>query len=253
MKNRVLLGISLIMIFNLFIWGESGQDILKKVDERMVGTKAPKDVQTVMSMKIVTAQGREKIRELKAWSKNNLDKDDWRVMKFLSPPDVKNVGFLVLADGQMYLYLPEFRRIRRIASHNKKESFMGSDFSYDDLGTAGFSTSYQAKLISEDDETWIIELERNPESAKPYKKIKMWVSKESELPVRMEIYDNSGNLQKVAQEENKKIGNYWISTKITMEDKKKNSYTVLEMKDIKVDQGLEDEIFTQRYLKRRVK
>jgi outer membrane lipoprotein-sorting protein len=253
MKNRVFLGVSFVLILSIFIWGETGSTILKRVDERMIGAEAPKDVQTVMVMTIVSAKGREKKRELKAWSKNNLDKDDWRVMKFLSPPDVRNLGFLVLAEDQMYIYLPEFRRLRRIASHSKKESFVGSDFSYNDLGTGGFSSFYEAQLAGEDEEAWIIELERKPAADKPYKQMKMWVSKESELPVRMELYDNSGNLWKVSEEENKKVGNYWIAAKITMEDKKKNTYTVLEMKDIKVDQGLEDEIFTQRFLKRRVK
>ncbi|MCP2599174.1 outer membrane lipoprotein-sorting protein, partial [Candidatus Aminicenantes bacterium AC-335-B20] len=191
--------------------------------------------------------------ELKVWSKNNIDKDDWRVMKFLSPPDVRNVGFLVLSDDRMYLYLPEFHRIRRIASHNKKESFMGSDFSYEDMGTSGFTRFYDAKLLSENENEWVLELTRKSGVSKPYSKIKMWVSKEIEIPFKMELYDDSGKLWKLAEQEAKKIENYWIPVKIKMTNVKKNSYTVLEMKDIKVDQGLGNQIFTQRFLRRRVK
>lgn len=242
-----------IFVLNLSIWAITGSEVLKRVEERMIGEKAPKDMEAIMRMIIVSPRGSKKVRELKAWTKNNINEDDWRVMKFLSPPDIKNVGFLVLSDEQMYLYLPEFRRIRRIASHNKKESFMGSDFSYDDMGTSGFSRYYEVKLINEDDKEWMLELCRKPKADKPYKRIKMWVSKESELPAKMEMYDNSDELWKVSEEENKKIGEYWIPFKINMKDVKKNSFTTLEMKDIKVDQGLGKEIFTNRFLRRRVK
>jgi len=253
MRKLTFLVTMSIFVLNLSIWTITGSEVLKKVEERMIGEKAPKDMEAIMSMIIVSSKGSKKVRELKAWTKNNINEDDWRVMKFLSPPDIKNVGFLVLSDEQMYLYLPEFRRIRRIASHNKKESFMGSDFSYDDMGTSGFTRYYEAKLIKEDDKEWVLELSRKPKTDKPYKRIKMWVSKESELPSKMEMYDNSDELWKVSEEENKKIGEYWIPFRINMKDVKNNSFTELEMKDIKVDQGLEKEIFTNRFLRRRVK
>jgi outer membrane lipoprotein-sorting protein len=153
----------------------------------------------------------------------------------------------------MYLYLPEFRRIRRIASHNKKENFMGSDFSYEDMGTSGFSSAYSAEILEENPETWILELQKKPESNKPYLEIKMWVAKESRLPTQIEMLDGSGDLVKVAEQESKNIGGYWVLSKITMTDKKKNSRTVLEMTDIKVDQNLDDEIFTRRFLQRRLR
>jgi outer membrane lipoprotein-sorting protein len=253
MKKLIFICLILALILNLQILAITGKEILQKVDNRTIGEQAPKDLEAIMIMTIVSSKGRKKIREIKVWTKNNIDRDDWRVMKFLSPPDVKNVGFLVLSDDQMYLYLPEFYRIRRIASHNKKESFMGSDFSYEDMGTSGFTKFYDSKLLNENDNEWILELKRKQGVSKPYRKIKMWVLKESELPLRMELYDNSENLWKVVEQKVKKTGNYWIPIKIKMKNVKKNSYTVLEMKDIKVDQRLGKELFTKRFLKRRVK
>jgi outer membrane lipoprotein-sorting protein len=81
----------------------------------------------------------------------------------------------------------------------------------------------------------------------------MWVAKESRLPTQIEMLDGSGDLVKVAEQESKNIGGYWVLSKITMTDKKKNSRTVLEMTDIKVDQNLDDEIFTRRFLQRRLR
>ncbi len=233
------------------LFAGDGNAILKRIEERLIGEKAPKDMHSFMVMTIVDSHGNRKLREIEAWEKNNPEKDDWRVMKFRKPADVRGVGFLVLSEDQMYLYLPEFHRIRRIASHNKKEPFMGSDFSYEDMGTSGFSKYYDAKLIKETEKEYVLELKRKPGVKKPYSKIKLWVPRESMIPSKMELYDNSGELTKVAIQTVKKVGKYWIPVKIKMSSVKKGTYTILEMKDIEVDRGLSPRIFTKRFLKRR--
>lgn len=231
---------------------DRGDEILRKVEAQTIGDKAPADIQAEMVMIIKTARGDEKRRELMVWIKNNPSGDDWRLMKFLAPADLKDLGFLVLADDQMYLYLPEFQRVRRIASHNKKESFVGSDFSYDDLGTAGFSAFFVPKFKEENERAWILELERKPGAKKQYSRIVLTVDRATELPVRAELYDDSGQLFKVETQENSRVGKYWVPTKFVMENVRTGTSTVLELKNVKVDQNLGAEIFTERYLKRSV-
>ncbi|MCP2619808.1 outer membrane lipoprotein-sorting protein [Candidatus Aminicenantes bacterium AC-334-K16] len=231
----------------------SAQEILKMVDARSVGEEAPSDLQAKMVMRIIDSRQNEKRRELRVWSKNRPGEDDWRVMKFLSPPDVRGVGFLVLADDQMYLYLPEFRRIRRIASHNKSERFMGSDFSYEDLSTGGFARFYQATLLDEDATTWHLELVLKAGADKPYPRVELWVDKETHLLHRFLLYDRSGEVWKEAFQEVSRIGDYWVPVKTTMKDLKAHTKTILTMEEIQVNVGLEEGIFTQRFLKRRVR
>ncbi len=227
-----------------------GAEILKEVEEQTIGQKAPADLQAEMIMIIKSARGEEKKRELLVWTKNNPDRDNWRLMKFLAPSEVKDLGFLVLADDQMYLYLPEFQRVRRIASHNKKESFVGSDFSYDDLGSARFSAFFDPELKEEKDKFYILELKRKQGAKKQYSKIILTVDRETMMPVRAELYDDSGQLFKVETQENSRIGRYWVPTKFVMENVKTGSSTVLELRNVKVDQNLSPEIFTERYLRR---
>ncbi|MDI6848807.1 MAG: outer membrane lipoprotein-sorting protein [Candidatus Saccharicenans sp.] len=227
-----------------------GAEIIKKVEEQTIGEKAPTDLQAEMIMIIKSARGEEKRREIVVWTKNNPDRDNWRLMKFLAPADIKDLGFLVLADDQMYLYLPEFQRVRRIASHNKKESFVGSDFSYDDLGSAGFSTFFDPELKEENDKFYILELKRKPGAKKQYSRIMLTVDREIMMPVRAELYDDSGQLFKIETQENNRVGKYWVPTKFVMENVKAGTSTVLELQRVKVDQNLSPEIFTERYLKR---
>ncbi|MGB9892991.1 MAG: outer membrane lipoprotein-sorting protein [Candidatus Saccharicenans sp.] len=245
--------LSLILSFSPGLRAQDrGQEILKRVEDQTIGPKAPADIQAEMVMVIKSSGGDEKRRDLVVWTKNNPVGDDWRLMKFLAPADIKDLGFLVLADDQMYLYMPEFQRVRRIASHNKKESFVGSDFSYDDLGTSGFSAFFVPKFKEENERAWILELERKPGAKKQYAKIILTVDKATELPVRAELYDDSGQLFKIETQENSRVGKYWIPTKFVMENVKAGSKTTLELKNVKVDQNLSAEIFTERNLKRSV-
>ena len=248
--------------FNLFIliisfsfgimFSQTAGDILKRVEDRMMGKDAPKDFYATMIMTI-NKNSSKKERELIAWSKNFLDKSDWKVMKFKKPADVKGIGFLTLSDEKMYLYLPEFHRIRRIASSNKKDSFVGSDFSYDDLGETEFSKNYIPKISKQDEKFIYLELKRKSGIKKPYLKIELKIDKKVLLPVEMKFYDNSSKLWKIAEQKFKKIGKYFVINYIKMKDLKKNSFTTLEMKNIEVDKGLKDTIFTKRFLKKRVK
>jgi outer membrane lipoprotein-sorting protein len=231
--------------------GQSAEEILRRVDAAVSGPAAPRDMEAVMTMTIASASGTVKTRRLRVWSQAAAGGVTRRLMKFLSPPDVRDIGFLTLSDDQMYLYLPEFRRVRRIASHNKSENFVGSDFSYDDLSVSAFGDSYVPSLAGQDGATWTLDLERQAGADSPYKKIKLKVSKESFLPVRMELHDASGALVKVEEQENGRAGNCWVPTTIRMNDVKSGSRTELVMVGIKTDQGLADEVFTQRFLQKR--
>jgi len=246
--------ISLLLLAFLWLAGSlpaaDAAAVLKAMEENTMGANAPRDMEADM---VMTIQDRElvRIREIHAWTRNNNDKDDVRVLKFLSPADVKGIGFLVLAEDSMYIYLPEFHRTRRIASSNKKDSFMGSDFSYEDMGTFVFSRFYDPRVLSENAAEWQLELLRKKNAEKPYARILLTVNKESGTPTRMELFDAAGNLEKVAEQTTRLNGKYWIMTRIKMSHIKKGTSTVMEMKNIKVDQSLADEIFSERFLKKR--
>ena len=225
--------------------------ILKKVEATYTGPDSPRNMEALMVMKIHRGED-VKIRKLKTWSKNNPGESDCRILKFLSPSDVKNIGLLILSEDLMYLYLPEFHRIRRIASSNRKDSFQGSDLSYEDMSFSEFSRYYTTSLISENDAHWKLELVLKPNLRKPYGKIILTVDKASFMPLSMDLFDRSGELWKHAEYSFIKLSSYFVINSLTMEDKKKGSTTVLEFKEIKIDQDLDGDIFTQRFLKRRI-
>jgi len=127
-----LVGVVILMVTAGFAFAADGNEVLKKVDEVQ---SASKDSVGDITMTLVEKGGASKVRTMKVWRRHYKDKDDWSLLKFTAPADIKNLGFLSLADDKMYLYLPAFDRVRRIASHARKESFAGSDLSNDDLST----------------------------------------------------------------------------------------------------------------------
>lgn len=252
-RSILLLALSavLLVVAGAALAGEDAAAVLAGVDARAGGTLAPKDMQANMAMTI-TQGGSVKVREIRMWTRNNPGKDDDRLMKFVSPADVRDVGFLVLSDDTMYIYLPEFKRTRRIASSNRKDSFMSSDFSYDDLGTGEYAQSYEPSIKEDSASAWVLELKRKAGSDKTYPRIVMTVDKGKGLPVKTELYDDGGRLWKTAEQAYTSVDNFWVPTMIKMTDHKRNSSTTMELKDVKVNKGVGDDLFTERNLVRKI-
>ena len=228
----------------------TGDEILDKVDAVL---SAPTDGTSTAKMTLVDKSGKTKERRLQLWTRYFKDKDDWSLTKFVEPAEIRDLGFLSLADDKMYLYLPGFDRVRRIASHARKESFAGSDLSNDDLSTGRYVDHFSAKITEETDQEYVLELTRKPGSNRIYPKSTVWVNKENFTIPRMELFDKNEKLWKTFEGEYEQIQGYWTMTSLTMTDVQKKHKTIMTMEDIQFDVGLDETTFTQRYLKRRVK
>jgi outer membrane lipoprotein-sorting protein len=227
-----------------------GNEVLSRVDAVQSASKG--SVGSV-TMTLVDKGGQTKERTMKVWRRHYKDKDDWSVLKFISPAEIRNLGFLSLADDQMYLYLPAFDRVRRIASHARKESFAGSDLSNDDLSTGKYSSHYDAQITKEAGSDYVLELKRRPKSERIYPRVVAWVNRQDFTVSRMELYDEGNRLWKSSEIVNEKIQGYWTPMQIKMTDVTKNHTTVMKISKIEYDTNIEDDIFTERYLKRSVK
>ena len=197
-------------------------------------------------MILTDKSGRQKERIIQVFQKGT----EKRLFRFLSPADQKGISVLSLPDNVIYLYLPAFKRVKRIASHVKNNRFAGTDFSYEDLEAKEYSKSYTPRLIREEPEAFVLELipkDRNSE----YSKQIMWVRKDSYVVIRAEFYNRKGKLYKeLAQQGIQNIDGYWIPRQTQMKDLMKNHSTMMVLDEVTFDSGLSDSIFTKRYLQR---
>lgn len=223
---------------------QDGSVILERVDSTL---NAPQDITAVERMTLIDADGNEKARTLQMVQKG----PEQRMVKFMTPADVRDVGFLRLSDDQMYLYLPAFRRVRRIASSIQNEAFMGTDLSYEDLSRTRYSDDYRVVEATTDADGHVLTLEPLPGADVSYGRIVMQVQADTWVITGMRLFDRDTRLVKTMSSSSiERVDGYWIARRYEIETVRDGHRTVLEFEQLQFDTGLNDEYFSQRQLKR---
>ncbi len=163
----------------------TGEEIVKRTDHAM--TKADDQL---FVYDLVTYEPGKDPRVLRF--QVHIKGDKKRRIEFLAPGDVKGMRFLVLDVDQMYVYLPAYKKVRRVASHVKSQGFMGSAYTQDSMSLTKFGETFTAKLIGEDDKTWTLEMTKRPEKAYSYHKLVVKVRKDIYQPQSVEYYNEKG-------------------------------------------------------------
>ncbi len=228
-------------------WAEQipdAEQILEKVDEVLA---APKDQVGLMKVSIINKNGETKYRTIQLYQKGN----EKRLVKVLSPADQKGIGFLSLPNEVLYVYLPAYKKTRRIAAHIKNQKFVGTDFTYEDLEAKNYSEKWDPELVKTEKEYYILKLTPKPNTSSDYSQIMLYVRIEDNFPGKVEYYNKKGEMIKTMETQNiEKIKGYLVATEYCMQDLRSGNKTEMVMTDIKLDTGLDDNIFTERNLAR---
>jgi outer membrane lipoprotein-sorting protein len=212
-----------------------------------------------ITMVLINKRGNKRERKIETKRKTSTDGEAKSVAFFLSPADVKGTSFLVWEhkdqDNDVFIYLPALKKIRRIASDQKNQSFMGSDFSYADMENEDVDDAIHkilAEELWEEKACWVIESIPKPESDSEYGRSVTWVAKENFIPEKVELYDKKGNLYKVMDVLRAgSVGKEILPLDFTMENVQKNHKTRIILNNVKLDQTIPDSEFTQRAMERR--
>jgi len=226
----------------------TGPEIIQKVDS----APTPETTNATLTMKLVNKEGEEKIRKLEAWKRGNEDS----VMVFRAPENVAGTALLKTVNEKgeenAWLYLPSLNITKNMSQEVGNKKFMGSDFSYDDLGARN-TDEYTYELLRVDnsagEKIYVVEGVAEKPEMTGYSKIRSWVSEKYWKPEKVEYYDLDGELLKVQRNSSiEKIKGFWVVQKITMENKQKGSKTVLTWKDYRINKELSENIFKPEML-----
>ncbi|NEW60908.1 outer membrane lipoprotein-sorting protein [Sulfurovum sp. bin170] len=196
-------------------------------------------------MTLINASGQKSVRELEMKTLEG-ESADKTISTFLSPADVKGTKTLthghIDRDDDQWLYLPALKRVKRIASRNKSGSFMGSEFSYEDIGNQNYQKfTYEGEAEEvELDGVKCYKGARVPKDENSgYTKQITWIDKESLLIQQIEYYDRKKELLKTATfSEYKQIDGVWRMGKIRMKNHQNDKSTILIWKEDKIKAGL---------------
>ena len=227
--------------------------IMKKSEDLL---DQAKDSKSDMTMILINKKGNKRVRELISYGKNLDNGIKKTLLIFKAPADVKGTSFLSWSfpgrEDKQWLYLPALARVRQISSASKGESFMGTEFSYYDMGRHHLD-DYTYKLLREEKvgEQMCYVIEANPKEKKYYSKVISWIRKDNFIPARMDFYDKSGRLLK--RNMIKKIENIdGINTPMYMEmhNVQTERTTIIKLANVHYNIGLPERFFTERYMKR---
>jgi len=217
------------------------------------------DMKLVVNMRLIESGGKERTRELTMLRKNIENSQDQKYfIYFHQPADVEGMTFMVYKyhqkDDDRWLFMPALDLIKRIAANDKRSSFVGSDFTYEDvsgrdLSEDEFSIEREEKLGEKD--CYVLKaVPKDPKSADYSYKLS-WIDKSNFLPLKEEYYDVRQELYKVfTAEEVKDLGGFPTVVKRKMENVKNKHRTLVTYNQVEYDLGIEPDLFTERFLKR---
>jgi outer membrane lipoprotein-sorting protein len=173
----------------------------------------------------------------------------FRRVKFLEPGDIKGMRMLVRAIDQMWVYLPAYKRVRRIASHVRDQGFMGSAYSYDEMAIVTYADVFDCTLAAETATHYQLKCKRKPGQVFNYPIMEMDIRKDLHRPSEIRFYNEKGQKLKtdVREEYNcrdpeKKL---CCPYKMKLTDHTRGElYTTMELEDWQVNTGVEDSFFT---------
>ena len=232
----------------------TGREIINKVYNRPTGD----DQTSNLTMTLINKSGSERVRKIKQFTKDFGDVEK-SIMFFTAPADVKNTSFMnwtydddSKSDDQ-WIYLPALKKIKRISSDSKSDYFMGSDFTYDDLGDRKLDDDTHTLLKEEtiDGVDYYVVQSIPKDEDYMYSKTVTWIRKDNFIGLKKEFYDEDGELLKILKiKKFEKISGYWIITHSEMENIQKNHRTSMQLSNVKINTGIPSSKFTERMMMR---
>lgn len=240
-------------------------EIMQRVDERDEGNTAIGDY----TMVLIDRRDRQRVRNLKIYSKY-YGRDIKLLSLFETPADIRGTAYLSfdwdepMRDDDSWLYLPALQRVKRIATSDTSDSFLGSDFTYADINGLEVSWyDYSFVNMSESvdgQDCWVIEAIPKPEfkeraeQATGYSKFQSWIRKDNFLQVRAQAWELRGNRIKFfTASEIELIDDIWTIGRlqaVTTRNGQQEHASVLQITSIQYDVEIGDELFTTEYMER---
>lgn len=217
---------------------------------------AADDMRVRISMVLINPQGKQRVRELTMLRKDLDTEGDQRYfMYFHAPADVKGTTFMVWKDlakeDDRWIFIPAINLVRRIAASDSRSSFMGSDFTHEDVSGRDLHDEDYRLLRSEElNGRPCFVLESVPLGSADYVRRVSWIDKERWLPLREEYFDARGEKVRLfTADEVDQIDGHWTVTRRTMANLQTGHRTEVTFEDVAYDVGLGDDLFTERYLR----
>lgn len=234
-----------LFIITLFLQANEAQAIIKKLEKNLRGDY----MYSTMRMIVTSKRGTRTVK-IESWSEGN----DKSFVKILYPKKDKGITFLKI-DNQMWQYIPKIERTIKIPPSMMLQSWMGSDFTNDDMvKESSLEEDYHAKLLSRDANSATLELIPKPNAAVVWGKIIIDVDLKNAVPVQEIFYDDMMQKVRVMTFSNiEQHGSHRIPMVMELrplDASKKTNRTKVILEKVNFDAKIDPSYFTKQALKR---
>ena len=209
-----------------------------------------------VKMTITDKSGKTRERDFTILRKDFAEGGEQRYyVYFYEPNDVRRTTFMAWknpdGDDSRWIYVPSLDLVKPLSANDKKSSFVGSDFAYEDVSGRHWSEDNH-KFLREEEKggyhTWVIE--STPRSSDYFAKKTTWIDQASKLVVREEYVDARGEVLKVLEVTKvETVDGHPTALERRMTTPRKNNNTLIVFGSVDYDQGISADIFSERYLK----
>jgi outer membrane lipoprotein-sorting protein len=240
-----------------FAQSPSGEDIMRQVFTR----PQPRDVSGSLTMTLENARGDRRVRSVNQYVADFGDAEK-KLLVFAAPADVRDTAFMnwSYADpgrpDDQWIYLPALRSVRRISAERRNDSFMGSDFTYDDLSERHPDMdTHRLEATETIDGRTVYVVESVPlDASSAYGRTRSWIADGIWIGLRREFYDRAGeHIKTLTVEEYRQIDGFWTIERMVMKNEVSGHSTTMELSDLRLDTGLSENLFTERTMTRGVR
>ncbi len=249
MKSKIITTLLIASSLGAYAADPTADEIVAKANQASYYAGA--DGRATVSMKL--SDGRT--RDFVILRKNMPDGVDQKFyVYFKGPADVRKMAYLVHKhpgkDDDRWLFLPALNLIKRIAPGDKRTSFVGADFLYEDVSGRGLNEDTHELLETTETQYIVNNVPKNPRSVE-FASYKVWIDKDTFIPRKAEYLDKNGKLYRtVAATKIEIIQGIPTVIESVAKNLVSDSSTVNTFSGIKYNIGLKENIFTERFLRR---
>jgi outer membrane lipoprotein-sorting protein len=223
-----------------------GGSILRVVDDR--AARFPDQTYTATMEIFKRGESEASSKMVFSMSMKNLEK---QLITFTDPGDVAGMKILMEDRDTIYMYSPEFKKVRRVAAHMQNQGFLGSEFTAEDMVMSKLSPGFDAELVGKKGTETQLNLKPKAGITSSFSKLELFIDSAVGGVTRIHYFDGAGNhVRTQVREAWTKFEDTQIPTKIRMKNVKTKDETVITLTGIDVKTAVPDDLFSRRTLMR---
>ena len=219
--------------------------LLKEADERHFRF----DTQLI-SVRMTMFGGADKGRQIEMTTR--MKGENKRAIEFHKPADLKGMRVVIKGRNDIKVRIPDMNKVRKVASHARRQTFYGTDWSFDDMTMLRLAKDFAPKIVDQNDTHVVLELLRKEGVDLSYAKLRVLIDKTEIMIPEIQYFDDDGKMvrEQVRTDLKTMPNGHKLYHRVEMRNKTRDHKTVVDVLKEEVNIDLPDSTFSRRWLVR---